>query len=110
MIIKNLTSKEIYLKTQNGTMLMIPPEEISPEVSSELTKVGTLEINGDEIPVYFSVQGKVTNLPEEEEGVIYIVTPEIQKAVPHRQDVFSRCNFVRENFRVYSSCGLVANE
>lgn len=93
MNIKNLTPHTINFVSSEGYPIMdIKPEGTVARVSVRTATVG--EIDG--IPVTKSVYGEVMDLPEPEEGTIYIVSALVAGRVPEREDVFIPNESVRD--------------
>mgnify|MGYP001598752857 FL=1 len=62
------------------------------------------------IPLFVTVGGDVTGLPEPVAGTIYIVSLLVRQAVPHRLDVLSPGQLVRDSAGQPVGCiGLDAN-
>ena len=93
MNIKNLTPHTINFVSSEGYPIMdIKPEGTVARVSVRTATVG--EIDG--IPVTKSVYGEVMDLPEPEEGTIYIVSALVAGRVPEREDVFIPNESIRD--------------
>lgn len=93
MNIKNLTPHTINFVSSEGYPIMdIKPEGTVARVSVKTATVG--EING--VPVTKSVYGEVMDLPEPEEGTIYIVSALVAGRVPERDDVFIPNESIRD--------------
>ena len=86
MKIINLTPHTI-----NISDLVIPSSGIA-RAKQESKQVDTI----DEIPVYNTVYGEVENLPEPQDGVIYVVSALTAQAVPDRKDVYITFGAVRD--------------
>ena len=92
MKIINLTPHDISLM-RNGQVVEIYPASRTParvSVSAEI--VG--EINGFEIRK--NVYGQVVNLPEREEGTVYIVSALVAQAAKDRDDILVTDGAVRD--------------
>lgn len=70
----------------------IKPEGTVARVSVKTATVGKI----DGIPVTKSVYGEVMDLPEPEEGTIYIVSALVAGRVPEREDVFIPNESIRD--------------
>lgn len=93
MRIVNLTPHSItFVDDAGNAVLTVEPSGQVARCSVTREKIG--DING--IPVNKSRFGKVENLPEPEEGTIYIVSSLTAQAVPDRQDVFIVDDTVRD--------------
>ena len=98
MNIKNLTPHTInFVSPEGHPVIDIEPAGTVARVSVNTEMVG--EIDG--IPVTKSVYGEVVDLPEPEDGTIYIVSALVAGRVPEREDVFIPSESVRdENGRI----------
>ena len=93
MEIKNLTPHTINFVTNEGRPIMdVKPDGRIARVSVKTATVGDI----DGIPVTKSVYGEVMDLPEPEEGTIYIVSSLVAGRVPERGDVFIPNESVRD--------------
>lgn len=91
MLLVNLTPHSINV---NGNS--IPSDKDSytiPRVDMNRTQVNS--IHG--IPIYNNVIGEVKDLPVENDGVFYIVSALVRLACPHRKDLLSPGNLIRDN-------------
>ena len=92
MKIVNLTPHTVDLVRDGQIVESIPPTGEPARVSVESTIIG--KING--FPLRKNVYGKVVNLPEREEGIIYIVSALVAQAVKYRYDIFVTDGAVRD--------------
>ena len=89
----NLTPHSItFVDDVGNTVLTVEPSGQIARCSVTREKIG--EING--IPVNQTRFGKVENLPEPQEGTIFIVSALTAQAVPEREDVFITDDAVRD--------------
>lgn len=89
----NLTPHSIVFFDDAGNkVLTVEPSGQIARVSVTREKIG--DING--IPVNQTRFGKVENLPEPQEGTIFIVSALTAQAVPEREDVFITDDAVRD--------------
>ncbi len=89
MIIKNLTPHAIVLRSTNGIDTIIPPE---PGTVARVASSPGMQLGSEGFPclLYSSpTWGEVVNLPEPQEGVIFIVSSLVAGRVCNRPDVFS---------------------
>lgn len=94
----NLTPHAITLMDDNENIIfVIEPSGNIARVSVRTERTETFEINNMEIATSKSVYGEVENLPEAEEGVIYIVSSLVAQRVPERSDVFIPNESVRDD-------------
>jgi hypothetical protein len=75
----NLTPHQlnIYDQTGQAVVLSIPPpprDTPIPRVSIRSEVVGTIDVDGVEVPVRKVMYGDVENLPQPEEGTVYVVS------------------------------------
>ena len=90
----NLTPHSIVFfdDAGNKVLMTVEPSGQIARVSVTREKIG--DING--IPVNQTRFGKVENLPEPQEGTIFIVSALTAQAVPEREDVFITDDAVRD--------------
>lgn len=86
----NLTPHAIHV---NGNTIDPDKSYPIPRISMNRTKIG--EIHG--IPLYKNVTGGTDNLPEEQDGVLYIVSALVRLANPNRLDLVSPGNLIRDD-------------
>ena len=93
MKLVNLTPHSItFVDAFGNAVLTVEPSGLVARCSVVREKIG--EING--IPVNQTRFGKVENLPEPQEGTIFIVSALTAQAVPEREDVFITDDAVRD--------------
>lgn len=94
----------IGIKTPDMVLEQYTGEPI--RVSCESRKVGVIE----GVDIYENVYGEVTGLPEFEEGVYYVVSAMVRQALPHRKDLLSPGQLIRNEAGQPIGClGLVRN-
>ena len=91
--IVNLTKHALNIHDKSGGVVTVPPSGVEARVSSETTIVGQV----NDIAVSFAKFGKVTGLPPEKEGTVYVVSGMVLTAVPNRHDVFAPGQLVRDD-------------
>ncbi len=88
-------------------------EHVTLPASGKVARVAsttTLAGEYEKIPMMRSTLGAVEGLPEPRDGVIYVVSALVRSAVPHRDDVASPGDLVRdERGNVVGCRGLVVN-
>ena len=95
MNIKNLTPHAISLPTGE-----IAPSGIVARVARTEREVGQHE----GILLVAGTYGKVTDLPEQEEGVLLIVSALVRLALPERKDLASPARLVRDETGAITGC------
>ena len=106
MNLVNLTPHAVTIVLPSGDTVTLPPSGTVARCSTSSEVVG--EVNG--IPVSRVSYGEVVGLPEATEGVIFIVSALVRSAVPHRKDVASPGDLVRDAAGAVVGCkGLVVN-
>ena len=93
MEIINLTPHEIKLLPDEATCISIPASGIIARVATQSKTVG--EING--IPVKETVFGEVENLPDPQDGIVYLVSSLVAQRCRDRRDVFVPNESVRDS-------------
>ena len=112
MNIKNLTPHEIKLVLENGKTLSVPPSGVVVRCEVRRERVGSLLVDGMEIPINRTIFGEIQNLPEPQEGTVYLVSSIVAQAAvqqfPHRDDIFIVDDTVRdEKGRIIGARALV---
>ena len=103
MNIINLTPHTINVQNETGDFVAFPPSGKVARVSAQLTPVNVAEYGekitelafGERFLVSSQEFGAVTGLPEPEYGVLYLVSGLVRQAVPHRFDVLSPGELIR---------------
>ena len=89
----NLTPHDLNIV--HGDLITIVKAENTPaRVSSKVEVIGYLN-NG--IPLYDTVYGEVIDLPQPQDGVIYVVSRIVKNCVPDRKDVLVPGNLLRDD-------------
>jgi len=98
MKIVNLTPHPLNLMPEGpeGPVVTIPPSGQVARCAVDRVQVDTVTVDGISIPVNQTRFGKVENLPEPQEGTIFIVSALTAQAVPEREDVFITDDAVRD--------------
>lgn len=90
MLILNLTPHAIHV---NGNTIEPDSSYPIPRISMNRIKVG--EVHG--ISLYKNITGETENLPNEQDGVLYIVSALVRINNPYRFDLISPGNLIRDN-------------
>jgi len=91
----NLTPHEVNLIHEAG-ITTIPASGVVARAAATPTPVGTIEVDGAEIPLVTTVYGAVENLPEPSADTLFIVSALTIQAAPDRLDLFSPADLVRD--------------
>ena len=110
-MLKNLTPHEVKIFKMNGTVydldLVIEASDLVARVSCEYVKVDK-KVEG--VDMYRTVFGKVTGLPDYQEGTYLLVSTMVREALPSRSDLVSPGQLLRnEEGQVIGCLGLVGN-
>lgn len=100
----NLTPHEIRIIREDQEVVIQPSGTIA-RCQVEQRVIGS--VNG--IPVYKASYGQVENLPDPQEGVIYIVSALVAQAVPNRKDVLIPFDSVRDQNGKIVGCKALAH-
>ena len=95
----NLTFKPIRILDNDKNVICTidpAPEEERATISVTRKRSVPFELDGIVIPSFDYEYGEVKNIPEEEEGVVYIVSSLVAQRVPERMDVFIPNESVRD--------------
>lgn len=91
MKIINLTPHDVNLYTSDGVLTIASSGIARAEAHTE--QIGMVE----NIPVYRTVYGATAGLPEQQEGVIYIVSALAAQGCRGRSDVYIPADTVRDD-------------
>ena len=93
----NLTPHSIVFFDDAGNkVLTVEPSGLVARCAVDRVQVDTVTVDGISVPVNQTRFGKVENLPEPQEGTIFIVSALTAQAVPEREDVFITDDAVRD--------------
>jgi hypothetical protein len=92
--IVNLTPHPVNIQTDSNTIEIPPSGKVARCVES-VTEIEQIEYGGQNIKTQVKSFGKVENLPEPEDGVIYIVSLPVAQATKNRRDVFTIGDAIR---------------
>lgn len=118
MNVINLPPHAINVQRDDGAFVTYLPSGSVARVSATLTPVDVFgypravqEIAlADGILISAQEFGEVTGLPEQKDGTIYLVSALVRTAVPHRLDVLSPGELIRNDAGQPIGCaGLTAN-
>lgn len=87
----NLTPHRIDIVNSDGVIVFsIPPSSSSLPARLPETEeiVGTVSVNGIDIPIVRKSWGSI-ELPEPQEGTLFIVSNIVKQAFPHRSDLIT---------------------
>jgi len=90
----NLTPHPVNIQT-DSSIIEIPPSGKVERCVESITEIEPIEHNGIRIRAQVKAFGKVENLPEAENGVIYVVSLPVAQAVKNRPDVFTIGDAIR---------------
>jgi hypothetical protein len=95
----NLTPHEITLCgkkiSASGTLA---------RVAMTRKQVGQLDIDGTIVPIYSTILGAVTGLPDAVDGVSYFVSGQVRSELPERRDLYSPADLVRDSAGIVIGC------
>ena len=89
-MIKNLTPHDVVILGDEKRV--ISPSGAPARFEQKTMGIGKIE----NVPVSKTVYGEVENLPEEADGVFYIVSQLIKNALPERKDLLVPAEVVRD--------------
>ena len=93
----NLTPHAITMMDDNENIIcIIEPSGTLARVSVRTERTETLDFDGVKLATSKSVYGEVEGLPEETDGVAYVVSSLVAQRVPERNDVFIPNESVRD--------------
>jgi len=88
----NLTPHALHVKLKNDETLVIPADGRVARVSTTQKEIDEL----NNISIYETHFGEAVDLPEPAENTFYIVSKITQDACPHRDDLLSPGNLIRD--------------
>jgi len=96
----NLTGHDVSVVLPSGSVYTIPKSQDVAIVEEIRNFVESVIVAGEEVPVYINNYGDVRGLPDQQDGVYYIVPLKVAKAAQHRSDLLVVDN-VQKNERGY---------
>lgn len=96
MTLVNLTPHTINIVLGNGTF-DVPASGTVARCSQSETVLGTVVVDGIEIPITGQSFGEVVDLPAPKDGVFYIVSRLVASACPSRSDLLIPGPMVRDD-------------
>ena len=96
----NLTPHEVVL-----CGIKIAASGTLARVAMTRKQVGQLDIDGTIVPIYNTVRGVVTGLPEAVDGISYFVSGQVRSELPDRRDIYSPADLVRDSAGIVIGCG-----
>lgn len=119
MKVINLTPHIINIQDEYSHFVPIPPSGITARVDMETNSYKSITVDDPSvsecvglyhIALQVTQYGKVENLPEPEIDTIYLVSALVRLAVPHRRDVVSPGELIRNDKGQPIGCrGLIVN-
>jgi len=83
----NLTPHDITIMTDEGSVMNIPPSGTIARITLIKTDCATVEIGDTIIPVVRNqANGKITGLPKQLQGTVYIVSRAVAEMAGNRRD------------------------
>ena len=105
----NLTPHAVTLVNADGSPLMtIAPSGNLARVSARTVVVGTLKIGDVTVPITKTEMDEVTGLPDQQDGVVLIVSLAVAQRVPDRTDVMIPNESIRDSQGCIAGCKSVA--
>lgn len=92
----NLTPHTINIVLENGTF-DVPASGMVARCSQSETILGTVVVDGIEIPITGQFFGEVVDLPAPKDGVAYIVSRLVASACPSRIDLLIPGPMIRDD-------------
>lgn len=106
MNLVNLTPHKITILTQGATVEVPPSGQVARIASTK----APVEVEGCPVPLSTVRWGAPEGVPEEQPGTLLIVSALVREALPHRQDLASPGDLVRDESGQPTGCkGLIVN-
>ncbi|MEN0661416.1 hypothetical protein NST11_18980 [Caldifermentibacillus hisashii] len=96
MKIVNLTPHSLNILV-DGKDIVIPPSGTVARAATVRKQIGSITIDGVDIPINKTVLGDIDGLPAPADDTIYVVSMLVAQAVPDRDDVFIVDDAVRDD-------------
>ena len=97
MEIKNCTPHPIFLlDDDNNLVLTLDKCDTPPRLKQSTFSEGNVLVNGVDIPLTKTLFGETKNLPDEQEGVLLVVSRIVLSANAHRRDMVVPNDIVRD--------------
>lgn len=94
----NCTPHEITVVGEDGEIVLtLPPSGVVARCSTKRERVATFGINNHNVPIYWTTFGEVENLPEPQDGTIYVVSRIVAEARRDRDDLIIPDDLVRDD-------------
>lgn len=94
--IKNFTPHDIHVVGEDGKVIATFPSEGLIRLSQTTEQIGSVVVEGVEIPLTSTNFGEAQGLPEKREDTIYIVSSLVCQAYPDRRDFYIPDQLVRD--------------
>lgn len=95
-MIRNLTPHPVNLVV-DGQTITLPPDGAPPRVSTTETPAGAVAVNGTQVPIVQVGTGDLVGLPDQQPGVLLVVSRMVAEAAPHRRDLVIPHGLVRDD-------------
>lgn len=95
MKIINLTPHALNLIVGDKETVIQPSGTVA-RAATIRKQIGTIHVDGVDVPINKTVFGDITGLPDPQTDTIYVVSMLVAQAVPHREDVFIVDDTVRD--------------
>ncbi|MGC8628445.1 MAG: hypothetical protein ACP5VR_13020 [Acidimicrobiales bacterium] len=96
-MIKNLTPHPVSVVLPDGATVTLPPYGPVARAEQKDEPAGSVEIQGQAVPVVRSTYGEVVGLPLPEPGVFLVVSALVAQAAPGRDDLLVPSGPVRDD-------------
>jgi hypothetical protein len=87
-----------------GRRVVLPPQAVPARIAHEVRGESSLAVDGAEVPVRDVAPGEVVGLPDEERGVVYLVSRTVAAACAHRSDLVFPVDLVRDDRGTVVGC------
>ena len=98
MQLVNLTPHPFNLVDSNGDIVLsLDGADNPPRVDVQDSFDQTIQVDGNDVDVFQNSYGDVQNLPDPQDGVLYIVSRMVVNACPDRDDLVIPNDLVRDD-------------
>ena len=99
----NCTPHAVNVILSDGKVISFPPSGIVPRCSQTNKSLGTISLNGNEIPLTTTSFGDLVDLPDKVDGVFLIVSRLVANAA-NRDDLLVPNDLVRDDQNIIIGC------
>ena len=104
----NLTPHEVIVEPGGGTAVVVPVGGPPARVKERVERTKAVQTQIGLVPVVTVLPGPVEGLPEPADATLYIVSSLVAAAQPHRQDLLTPYDVIRDEAGRILACRALA--